>query len=303
MIIKNQPLVTIVIPNFNQSKFLRLALISVISQSYSNWEAIVVDNYSTDNSQEIVEQLSDNRIKLVKNHNNGVIAVSRNIGISLARGKFIAFLDSDDTWYSNKLERCLTEFKDEIGLISHGLRWVGTRQRDMYPGPQYRATLDQLIDHGNCITPSGTIVRKEHLVAVGGFSELTEHTTSEDYHLWMKLAKRGTKMLLINEILGEYRIHDGNHSASVERHLHSVISVTDDFLPLSEDRFVHSDMRRRRRHSLAFYGAGRTMQHKKLYQNSFTYLIIAIFKWPFDVRYYLALIAGIINFFIIKFQK
>ena len=90
------PIVSIVIPTYNREQFLSRALISVVSQSFTSWEAIVVDNYSEDNTEQVIEDFGDSRIKLLKIHNRGIIAASRNIGIKTSKGKWIAFLDSDD---------------------------------------------------------------------------------------------------------------------------------------------------------------------------------------------------------------
>ena len=82
----NQPFVTVVIPTFNHAKLLRRALDSVVAQTFDNWEAIVINNFSTDETIEVVESYQDDRIKLINFKNNGVIAASRNQGIKNARG-------------------------------------------------------------------------------------------------------------------------------------------------------------------------------------------------------------------------
>lgn len=293
--LSSQSLVSVVIPTYNHAEFLRLALQSVMDQSYPDWEAIVVDNHSEDHTDEVLRSFSDPRIRVIKIHNNGVIAASRNRGIAAANGKYVAFLDSDDTWCPEKLATCIEAFQGGIGLVSHGLRWIGARQRDMYSGPQPRATLDALIDHGNCITPSATVVLKKHLDAVGGFSEIPELATSEDYHLWIRLAGAGVNMHFVRQILGEYRIHAGNQSSAVGRHLRSVLGVVDEFLPQVDGESWGRSMRRRRRYSLAYYGAGRTLQYAKHYQDSLPYIIRAIKSWPFSVRNYAAAAIGIIG--------
>lgn len=103
----DRPLLSIVMPNYNGAKYLKDSINSVISQTYVNWELLVVDDCSKDNSVEIIEQFvnKDNRIFLFKlNNNSGRPAVPRNIGIQKAKGEFIAFLDSDDMWHPEKLE-------------------------------------------------------------------------------------------------------------------------------------------------------------------------------------------------------
>ena len=112
-------LFSIIIPTYNRGNEIGRCLSSVINQTYYNWEAIVVDNYSSDNTEEIVKNLNDNRIRYYENHNYGIIAVSRNFGIERANGDWICFLDSDDSWLYNKLENLLP-YVCTHDLIYHG---------------------------------------------------------------------------------------------------------------------------------------------------------------------------------------
>ena len=100
------PLISIIIPNFNHAKYISRAIDSVINQTFKNWEIIIVDNHSTDESDQIIEPYLCDNIRLLKIHNNGIIASSRNLGILHSRGDWIAFLDADDWWMKNKLEAC-----------------------------------------------------------------------------------------------------------------------------------------------------------------------------------------------------
>jgi glycosyltransferase involved in cell wall biosynthesis len=99
--------VSVIMPNFNGIKFIEYSIFSVIHQTYTNWELIIIDDCSTDNSIKIINQFTDTRIKLLKNPRNIGAANSRNKGIEYASGDVITFLDSDDTWASSKLERIL----------------------------------------------------------------------------------------------------------------------------------------------------------------------------------------------------
>ncbi|NDF83787.1 MAG: glycosyltransferase family 2 protein, partial [Actinobacteria bacterium] len=103
------PRVSVVIPTFNHAKLLKRALDSVVAQTFDNWEAIVVNNFSADETIDVVRSFNDDRITLINFSNNGIIAASRNQGIKAARGQYLAFLDSDDKWYPEKLEKCLAQ--------------------------------------------------------------------------------------------------------------------------------------------------------------------------------------------------
>ena len=103
----SSPMVSVIIPTFNQAELLQKALQSVSNQTFQDWEAIVIDNHSQDTTKEIVESMNDSRISYEVFSNQGIIAASRNLGINLAKGNYIAFLDSDDLWYPSKLSTCL----------------------------------------------------------------------------------------------------------------------------------------------------------------------------------------------------
>jgi len=289
------PLVSVIIPTYNHARFLKEALQSVCDQSFTDWEAIVVNNYSEDDTVTVVESFADERIRLENFRNNGVIAASRNRGISLARGTYLAFLDSDDVWYENKLERCLSFFKGDVALVAHGLRKSGEEAKDMFCGPAERATFDALLDGYNCITPSATVVRKDVALQVGGFSEDEAFVTAEDYHFSLKLAQAGAKMDFIREVLGEYRVHSGNMSASSLRQMHAGLRVFESLLPGESQRSLATRMRIRRRYCLAYYGVARAMQRRGGFLQSWPMLLRAVAYYPLFGRAYLAMLNSLLG--------
>ncbi len=105
-------LVSIIMPNYNGEKYLKETIESVLLQTYANWELLFVDDCSTDNSLKIVKSYGDPRIKVFQNDTNSGAAVSRNLALRKAMGKWIAFLDSDDVWFSEKLEKQLAFMVD-----------------------------------------------------------------------------------------------------------------------------------------------------------------------------------------------
>lgn len=103
----NDKLVSIIIPVYNASRFLEETINSIQEQTYSNWEAIFIDDCSSDNSYDIIKQYqkNDKRIKVIKNKINNGVAISRNNGIDYAKGEYLCFLDADDKWHPEKLEK------------------------------------------------------------------------------------------------------------------------------------------------------------------------------------------------------
>ena len=107
-----EELVSIIMPSYNTGKFIQETIDSVINQTYDNWELIIVDDCSSDNTDEIVKSIKDDRIFYLKNKKNSGAAVSRNKALKMAKGKWIAFLDSDDLWKKDKLEKQIKFMKN-----------------------------------------------------------------------------------------------------------------------------------------------------------------------------------------------
>ena len=124
------PRVSVVIPTYNHAAFIGTALSSVLAQSNADWEALVVNNFSTDDTVAIVAGFADPRIRRIDFANRGIIGASRNVGIREARGEFVAFLDSDDQWLPDKLARTLECMDRGVDLVCHAVkRGVGQSQR------------------------------------------------------------------------------------------------------------------------------------------------------------------------------
>jgi len=232
--INSTPLVSVVIPTYNHAHFLGAALQSVIDQTHTNWEAIVIDNHSTDNTDAVVRSFKDSRISLLKIHNDGVIAASRNMGIQNAKGGWIAFLDSDDRWYPEKLQVAMEQLKTTplIDVVSTDEMLVndltGAKKVLRY-GPSGSNFYKQLLVTGNCLSPSAALVRCGFLTAGDiMFRENKEFVTAEDYDFWLLLARAGAKFKFIRSVQGEYRIHANNHSGRIEKHERSIVEVIKD---------------------------------------------------------------------------
>jgi glycosyltransferase involved in cell wall biosynthesis len=285
--------VSIIIPTYNHAHFLYEALQSVCDQTFSDWEALVINNYSEDDTIEVVRAFNDSRIHLVNFRNNGIIAASRNHGIGMARGKYLAFLDSDDAWFPEKLSTCITMLEGGCDLVCHGLHWFGNeRDRDQYYGPASRATYDALLYKGNCIATSATIVRKELVEAVGGFSESLEVVTAEDYHLWLKLSQAGVEMNFVNQVLGSYRFHATNAGTPIKQST-AVKNVIEEFFPRRQLRSLKDNVRIRFRYGIIDYGLGRSMQANRQFFAAWPYFLRSLMLHPLHLKTYIAIILNI----------
>ena len=162
-----------VIPTFNHAEYLRVALQSVLNQTCQDFEVIVVNNYSSDHTLDVIREIGDSRIRVINFRNEGVIGASRNEGIKESLGRYVAFLDSDDRWRENKLERVAQVFEEGpgLGLVCHDLSLVREGQevaRTRFgPPPSYRGTLyDHLLFSFNGPATSASVVVKHRLEEV-----------------------------------------------------------------------------------------------------------------------------------------
>jgi glycosyltransferase involved in cell wall biosynthesis len=282
-----EPLVTVVIPTYQQAHFLGAALQSVVAQSHPNWQAIVVNNFSTDDTNEVVASFNDARIRRVDFANHGVIAASRNLGIELATGELIAFLDSDDEWYPAKLERCIDALSGGAELVCHAERWVGGSkpERVVEYGPSERATYERLLLDLNRISTSAVVVRATTLAAVGGFDTSPEFASAEDYDLWLRLARRGTSMEFLTDVLGIWRRHEDSASASSDRQLAAELAVVNSHLAIGS----FPRLRARRRIARCHYSAGRGHHSHRRYRAAAACFMRSLTIYPFTLRPWLAL--------------
>lgn len=293
----NSPLVSIVIPTYNHAPMLQRALATVVEQTYQNWNAIVVNNFSTDNTLEVVTAFNDARIQCVNFRNNGVIGASRNEGIALATGKYVAFLDSDDTWFTTKLEQCVEILESGSDLVCHAEYWIDEsgKSRLVAYGPSEAATHHNLIYKGNRISTSATVVRTALLKEVHGFDVAPELISTEDYDLWIRLAAKSDKFAFISEPLGEYHRHDNNVSANIEKHLAAELALLEKHFS-ANTRFENMIARRRRK-ALAYYGAGRSLHRTRKHFLALQKYSRSLVIWPISLRLYAAVMLSLMGLF------
>ena len=293
----SSPLVSIVIPTYNHAPMLQRALATVIEQTYQNWNAIVVNNFSTDNTLEVVAKFNDPRIQCVNFRNNGVIGASRNEGIKLATGEYVAFLDSDDTWFPTKVEKSVFSLENGSDLVCHAEYWIDEsgKSRLVTYGPSEAATHHNLIYKGNRISTSATMVRATLLKEVNGFDVSPELISTEDYDLWIRLAAKSNKFAFIGEPLGEYHRHDNNVSANIEKHLAAELALLTKHFAV--DSRLQNALARRRRKALAYYGAGRSLHRTSKYFLALKKYARSLMIWPISLRLYAAVVLSLMGFF------
>ena len=211
---------SVVIPTYNHARFITKCIDSLISQTYTNWEAIIINNFSVDNTIKLIEAYNDPRLKILNFKNNGIIGASRNMGIKSSKGEWICFLDSDDWWYANKLESIFQYILINQGMdvICHDLMLndVIFGKKYLLPcGPVVPNLYKDLLKHGNRFPNSALSIKKSTLEAYNiTICETKEIVSVEDYDFCLQLAKCNAAFACINTPLGEYLIENNNISSS-----------------------------------------------------------------------------------------
>jgi glycosyltransferase involved in cell wall biosynthesis len=208
---------SIIIPTYNRSFDLNRSLKNIVNQIFTNFEVIIVDDGSTDNTPEVVADFSnDLNINYIKIANSRRPAIPRNLGITQAKGKYIAFLDSDDWWHENKLQLAFEYLENGADLVYSDFYKVKSltekeivRVRDL----KTNITTD-LLKNGNPICNSSVVVRKSILDEVGFFNEGQEYIAWEDFDLWLRISKITSHFVHINQPLVYYWFGGGNLSTS-----------------------------------------------------------------------------------------
>lgn len=230
-------LVSIIMPNYNSEKFIDETILSVIAQTYSEWELLIVDDRSSDDSLRLIKnyEQQDDRIRLFVNETNKGAAYSRNIALQNAKGKWIAFLDSDDVWLPNKLQRQI-EFMKTNG---YGFSYCCYEQIDERSNPLHRiVTGPRKITRRNmlCYNYVGCLTAMYDVDRVGLIQIAPEVGNGRnDYALWLKVIKK-CDCYLFNESLALYRVRTSSlsHSGGIGK----LIGTHYDLFRISEKRSV-----------------------------------------------------------------
>jgi len=230
--INTNPFFTVIIPTYNRIGILYKALDSVISQTFTDFELIIVDNGSTDSTGNwLRSNYKDQRIRYIYQEGTGSPAGPRNKGISSANGQWICFLDSDDLWDFNKLEivkERIEQYNDSDVFCHNETLIIMGKESDkvLKYGPYTNDFYKDLLIEGNKLSPSATCVRRSFLINNKLlFNESSDYIIVEDYDLWLRIANRNAKFTFINASLGKYIVNDNNLSANTARLKYNTISM------------------------------------------------------------------------------
>lgn len=227
----NPPFFSIIIPTFNRVEKVSKAIESVLNQSYTNFEILVMDDGSSDNTGSVVKEYKDNRIKYEWAPNSGGPATPRNRGLRIASGNWVAFLDADDVWYKSRLlvtaEDISRSPNTEVFCHDEILYDISNNSKSLLKhGPYQNNFYQTLLIYGNRVSTSATTIRKDFLVSKGlKFNEDPRYLIIEDYDLWLELAIHEAHFYFNKKVLGEYIIERDNISSNFNKSRSNLFNV------------------------------------------------------------------------------
>ncbi len=202
-------LVTIIMPAYKAEDYIGASILSVLAQTYSDWELIIVDDYSPDNTVNTVKQFDDSRIRLLINEQNSGAAVSRNRALREAKGRWIAFLDADDLWLPEKLEKQLDY------MLTHGFAFCCTDYRTCLNGEwlPYIITAPDVIDktkmYNYCYCFTSTVIYDRNVI---GLIQIADLKKNNDYAMWLQAVEK-SPCYRMPECLSYYIKHENSISS------------------------------------------------------------------------------------------
>lgn len=288
--VKNKPTVSVIIPTYNRAYLIGRAIQSVLNQTYQDFEIIVVDDGSTDNTEEIVRSFKNKRIKYIRHEKNKGGAAARNTGIKVARGEYIAFQDSDDEWLPEKLERQMRVFENaplEVGVVYTGFYRLQNNKKTYIPSSriiQKEGNIFSNLLKGNFVTMQAAVVKTGCFERAGMFDENLPRL--QDWELFIRIAKY-YHFKCIDEplVISYYQPHsisaDKNALIRAQR-----LILEKHFEEIKKDKKVFASH---------YFSLGHLSCSSGEFSRGRSYLIKAIKTYPIDIKYLGAAVASLLG--------
>lgn len=287
------PLISVVIPTYNSSQFVAQAVRSALAQEDVNVEVIVVDDGSTDDTLQVLEKYAGD-IRYIRQENQGP-ATARNRGIAESTGEYVAFLDADDVWLPGKCREQVQALESDrnVALVHTDVIYVDAAteavvqrnipHRRLLAGECYESLFER-----NGITASSVMVRRGLLVERSGFDSSIRHASTEDYDLWLRLA-RCFQFAFVDQPLVRYRLHTGNATGNFLRMREGELYVLEKTLqadPALVNRIGHRKVKARlvelyQAIAYAYYDAGLYAQANRSFLRSMCASPSHVWSWSY----------------------
>lgn len=274
-----EPLVSVIVPTYNRADYLIEAVESVCNQTYNNWELLIVDDGSTDNTVDVlVEYLKDDRIHYWHQDNQGQ-SVARQKALDNATGEYVAFLDSDNLWFPERLQLGVTElskdsdiavaYGDVTTIDENGNETSRTNMR------RYSGRIAAQLLRDNFVTMNTSLVRRSAIDRVGGMRPTVRR--ADDYDLWLRMSAL-FKFIYIPEYMAEYRVMDDQISSNKDGRFSSNREIIENFHKEYPDAVSFGE--KRRAWSSFFTRKAGYEASMKRYKSGLTDVFIALWQYP-----------------------
>jgi len=217
---EQRPSISVIVPTYNRGNLLKDTITSILGQTFEGFELIVVDDGSTDNTRDIVNDVKDQRIKYMHTENWGGPARPRNIGIRAGKGEFVALCDDDDIWYPDKLRCQLAALKDRpFGLCFTNFDYIDANSKKLDKVHKIKKlfrnpTFNRFVLGGGAICNSSVMIRHSVVDAVGLLEEDPELVAMEDYQYWARIIRK-YKACCVDKVLVSYRVNSQNSMEAI----------------------------------------------------------------------------------------
>ena len=226
------PEISIITPSYNSSKYLNETIDSVLNQTFQDWEWLITDDCSTDNSVEILEKQNDSRIKVFKTEKNGGAGHARNISLENATGRFITFLDADDFWEPNFLEEMVNFLKSENAELAYST--YSRCDENLNPTEIGNFEADTIVNFNNVLKTCrlSLLASMYDSKRVGKFY-FPEGTKREDHVMWLELLKKIPQGKPLKKTLSKYRMLPNSVSRNKSNIMKDQYLVYKDYMKFS----------------------------------------------------------------------
>ncbi len=285
------PKVSVIIPTYNRAHLVGRAIQSVLDQTYRDFELIIVDDCSTDNTYEVVTGFHDERLRYIRHDKNRGASAARNTGIREARGRYVAFQDSDDEWLPEKLEKQIEVFdtaSPEVGVVYTGFWRIQDDKRIYIPSPEIKpkgGDIHDILLQVNLIGTPVTVLKRECFEKVGMFDE--ELPKLVDWELWIRVSKYYEFSFIDEPLAIAYRTPD---SVSEQSNITQALALKSILKKHFED--IKKDRRLLARYYSYIGNLLYTSDDTRAWRN---YKVQAFLAYPWNARYMLAALLSLLG--------
>lgn len=235
----HQPLITVLIPTYNCEQYVYDAVQSILNQTYTNFECIIIDDCSTDGTVDIIKTFDDPRINLIIKPKNSGYTNSLNYGLTIANGKFIARMDGDDISLPNRFEKQVAIFEQNDDIVVCGSIFKLIDTETIIEAPEHHDAIKLGLLKESCIGHPTAMIRTS-VLNTHNINYNTAYEPAEDYDLWVRLSEVG-QLYNIQEVLFLYRVHD-NQVSITKKEIQRISASLSRFNMLSQLDFDYSEL-------------------------------------------------------------